>query len=64
MAILPPAGGLKSARWVSTRPEVQLPEPSRSAVIRRLPAPSRAMLSVLVVQFWISPVPRFPAPPG
>src|SRR5204862_5941417 len=43
----PPAGGWKSARLVSIRPEVQLPAPSRCGVIRRLPPPSRDTLAVL-----------------
>jgi hypothetical protein len=45
----PPDGALKSARLVSIRPDVQLPAPSRRGVIRRLPAPSRSRLDVLVV---------------
>ncbi|MCE6998743.1 hypothetical protein LZG04_28685 [Saccharothrix sp. S26] len=49
MAIFPPAGGVKFARWVSMRPEVQVPELSRRAVIFRLPEPSKAMLRVSVV---------------
>jgi len=40
---------LKFDRCVSMRAEVQFPAPSRSGVIRRLPAPSRAMFWVLVV---------------
>jgi hypothetical protein len=44
-----PEAGLKSARWVSMRPEVQLPEESRMGVIFRLPEPSRARLEVELV---------------
>jgi hypothetical protein len=40
MRSLPPAGAAKSVRWVSTRPEVQLPAESRIGLIARLPLPS------------------------
>jgi hypothetical protein len=45
----PPAGGLKLVRVVSIRADVHCPEPSRSGVIRRFPAPSWARLAVLFV---------------
>ena len=64
MRSTPPAGALKSVRWVSMRAEVHCPEPSRIGVMRRLPAPSWATLLVLFVYVWISPVPHLAGPPG
>ena len=49
MRSTPPAGALKSVRWVSIRDEVHCPEPLRIGVIRRLPEPSWATLLVLLV---------------
>ena len=64
MRSTPPDGGLKSVRWVSMRADVQLPAPSRSGVIRRLPPPSTLTLAGLLVWAAISPVPQLPGPPG
>src|SRR5690242_11794213 len=61
---LPPAGGWKSVRLVSMRPEVQLPAALRTGVMRRLPLPSSATLLVLLVIVSTSPVPQFAGPPG
>ncbi|CAL2069576.1 protein of unknown function [Streptomyces murinus] len=61
---LPPAGGWKSVRVVSIRPEVQLPDASRRGVMSRSPLPSRETLLVLDVIDSTSPVPQLPAPPG
>jgi hypothetical protein len=61
---LPFAGGSKSARRVSMRPEVQLPAPSRTGVMRRLPVPSSDTLVVLAVIVSTSPVPNPAGPPG
>src|SRR6266511_4369280 len=61
---VPPAGGWKSERCVSMRPEVQRPAPSRCGVMRRLPAPSSDTLAVLSVMVSTSPVPKFAGPPG
>jgi hypothetical protein len=44
------------------RPELQLPEPSRSGVIARCP-PVWLTLAVLLVMFSISPVPQLPQVP-
>ncbi len=56
--------GWKSVRLVSMRPDVQLPAASRRGVMRRLPLPSRATLSLLDVIVSISPVPQLAGPPG
>src|SRR4051794_8317906 len=61
---LPPAGGWKSVRVVSIRPEVQWPLASRTGVMRRLPLPSSATLPVLFVIVSTSPVPQLAGPPG
>src|SRR5205814_9376478 len=61
---LPPGGGWKSDRPVSSRADVQLPEPSRLGVMRKLPFPSRALLDRLLVIVSTSPVPKLPGPPG
>src|SRR5260370_38514450 len=61
---MPPAGAAKSERWVSMRPEVQLPEPSRRAVMPRCPLPSRLTFAVEFDIDSTSPVPQFAGPPG
>src|SRR5436309_6305502 len=61
---LPPGGGWKSDRPVSSRADVQLPEPSRLGVMRKLPFPSRALLDRLLVIVSTSPVPKLAGPPG
>src|SRR5947207_10657744 len=60
----PPAGARKSSRLVSIRPDVHLPAPSRTGVIRRFPEPSSATLVVLSVIVSTSPVPKLAGPPG
>src|SRR5215471_15512387 len=60
----PPGGGWKSERWVSSRPDVQLPALSLSALMWRLPWPSRKTLLVLELMLSTSPVPQFGGPPG
>ena len=59
-----PAAGAKSLRWVSMRPEVQLPAPSRTARMLNRPAPSRKTLFVEALAVSTEPVPQFGAPPG
>src|SRR4051794_190129 len=59
-----PGAAWKSVRWVSRRPEVQLPAPSRIALMLSLPAPSRYTLAVLLLAVSTSPVPQLAAPPG
>lgn len=62
--IFPPAGAAMSVFCVSTRPDVQLPAPSRSGLMTRLPEPSWYTLAVESVMYSISPVPQLLAPPG
>jgi len=64
MRTLPPVGAAKSVRWVSIRPDVQLPDESRIGLITRLPLPSWYTFCVESVIRSISPVPQLAAPPG
>jgi hypothetical protein len=64
MRSTPPAGALKSVRWVSIRADVHCPALLRIGVIRRLPEPSWLTFAVLLVYVWISPVPHCGGPPG
>ncbi len=64
MRSFPPTGAAKSVRWVSTRPEVQLPPASLIGLMTRWPWPSWNTLAVLLVTVSTSPVPQLPAPPG
>ncbi len=59
-----PGCGAKSVRWVSTRPEVQAPAPSLSALISRKPWPLSATFAVEALIVSTSPVPQLAAPPG
>src|SRR5947199_5824708 len=58
----PPAGGWKSCRLVSIRPELH--PPLFLGVICRLPCPSRETFCVELVIVSTSPVPKFAGPPG
>src|SRR6476469_7627431 len=61
--MMPPAGGLKLARLVSTLADVHPPAASRCGVMYMLPLRTLT-LSGLSVITWISPVPKLAGPPG
>src|SRR5260370_33080332 len=60
---MPPAGAAKSERCVSIRPEVQLPDASRRAVMARWLLPSTETFAVEFEAASTSPVPQFAGPP-
>src|SRR6478735_10813471 len=61
--MMPPAGGLKLARLLSTLADVQPPEASRCGVMYRLPLRTSTLFGLLVITS-ISPVPKLAGPPG
>src|SRR6478736_8553474 len=61
--MMPPAGGLKLDRVLSTLADVQPPEASRCGVMYRLPLRTSTLFGLSVITS-ISPVPKLAGPPG
>ena len=64
MRTSPPAGAAKSVRWVSIRPEVQLPGGVPDRLDDQVAAAVLVDVGVLLVIVSTSPVPQLAAPPG